>query len=216
MGKIVCLLIATICFLRAEYVTGANSVRSLVGGYEANATSKSKNSRIPSRILENNQSKITKKQTRIPQNNQSKIPQNNSTLKKLEIPKIQKSIISAGKSDEFIFWAKFFTTNNMLSTRVLSISKAMKKSDESEFVRFCELRIPRNFGESELEYFKSNEDALADCFTRSPFVALEYSKYAQNGAKAGANLKTNITQIPLHFIAIFKPFGAIIFAKIEK
>lgn len=129
---------------------------------------------------------------------------------------VEEAPINAQKSDEYIFWAKFFTTNQKLSTRIISISKAMKKSKEGEFEPFCELKKARISSQSELEYFRANEEDLADCFTRLPFYALEYSKYALQNAKQKMNLKTNITQIPIHFIAVFKGHGATILAKIHK
>ena len=104
----------------------------------------------------------------------------------------------------------------MLSTRVIAISKAMKKSDESEFLPFCELRATKVAGQSELEFFRSHEEELADCFTKSPFKVLEYSGYELQSAKQKAKLYTNITQIPIHFIAIFKAQGATILAKISQ
>ena len=104
----------------------------------------------------------------------------------------------------------------MLSTRVIAISKAMKKSDESEFLPFCELRATKVARQSELEFFRSHEEELADCFTKSPFKVLEYSGYELQSAKQKAKLHTNITQIPIHFIAIFKAQGATILAKISQ
>ena len=104
----------------------------------------------------------------------------------------------------------------MLSTRVIAISKAMKKSDESEFLPFCELRATKVAGQSELEFFRSHEEELADCFTKSPFKVLEYSGYELQSAKQKTILHTNITQIPIHFIAIFKAQGATILAKISQ
>ena len=92
----------------------------------------------------------------------------------------------------------------------------MKKSDESEFLPFCELRATKVAGQSELEFFRSHEEELADCFTKSPFKVLEYSDYELKAAKQKAKLYTNITQIPIHFIAIFKAQGATILAKISQ
>lgn len=220
MGKTICLLIALALFLQAEYVKSLqpalantseqNPKKSLdIKGNsrtskstELNA-SKAGNSRIPT--------KTTKPDS---QNSSFKTPLNANGFFKNKQSK--NFTFNAAKSDEYIFWAHFFTTNQILSTRVLAISKAMKKSDESEFEPFCELRATKTAGQSELEFFRLHEEELADCFTKSPFKVLEYSGYELKNAKQRAKLHTNITQIPIHFIAIFKPQGATILAKITQ
>ena len=220
MGKTICLLIALVFFAQAEYVKSLQP--TLQSQEKPQKTPKTtRNSRIPDNKnlskAEQNASNAENSRTHIkpskPQNSQNnRAPLNTSGFSK----NIPTKSLNPAKSDEYIFWAHFFTTNQMLSTRVIAISKAMKKSDESEFLPFCELRATKAAGQSELEFFRSHEEELADCFTKSPFKVLEYSGYELHSAKQKAILHTNITQIPIHFIAIFKAQGATILAKISQ
>lgn len=217
MGKTICLLIALVFLAQAEYVKSLQP--ALQSQEKPQKTPKTtRNSRIPSdkniskAELNAGNSKIRIKPSK-PQNSQNNsTPLNTSGFSKNSPTKS----LNPAKSDEYIFWAHFFTTNQMLSTRVIAISKAMKKSDESEFLPFCELRATKVATQSELEFFRSHEEELADCFTKSPFKVLEYSGYELHSAKQKAILHTNITQIPIHFIAIFKAQGATILAKISQ
>ena len=220
MGKTICLLIALVFLAQAEYVKSLQP--TLQSQEKPQKTPKTtRNSRIPDNKniskAEQNASNAENSRTHIkpskPQNSQNnRAPLNTSGFSK----NIPTKNLNPAKSDEYIFWAHFFTTNQMLSTRVIAISKAMKKSDESEFLPFCELRATKVAGQSELEFFRSHEEELADCFTKSPFKVLEYSGYELQSAKQKAKLYTNITQIPIHFIAIFKAQGATILAKISQ
>ena len=234
MGKTICLLIALVFLAQAEYVKSLQpALQSQEKPQKTPKTtrnsripsdkniSKAENSKIPSdknvSKAELNTSNAGNSKIRIkpskPQNSQNNsTPLNTSGFSKNSPTKS----LNPAKSDEYIFWAHFFTTNQMLSTRVIAISKAMKKSDESEFLPFCELRATKVAGQSELEFFRSHEEELADCFTKSPFKVLEYSGYELKAAKQKAILHTNITQIPIHFIAIFKAQGATILAKISQ
>ena len=220
MGKTICLLIALVFLAQAEYVKSLQP--ALQSQEKPQKTPKTtRNSRIPDNKnlskAELNTSNAGNSRTHIkpskPQNSQNNsAPLNTSGFSK----NIPTKSLNPAKSDEYIFWAHFFTTNQMLSTRVIAISKAMKKSDESEFLPFCELRATKVATQSELEFFRSHEEELADCFTKSPFKVLEYSGYELHSAKQKAKLYTNITQIPIHFIAIFKAQGATILAKISQ
>lgn len=230
MGKTICLLIALVFLAQAEYVKSLQpALQSQEKPQKTPKTtrnsripsdkniSKAENSKIPSdknlNKAENSKILLTPSKQQNSQN--SRIPLNTKNTSGFSKNSPTKSLNPA-KSDEYIFWAHFFTTNQMLSTRVIAISKAMKKSDESEFLPFCELRATKVAGQSELEFFRSHEEELADCFTKSPFKVLEYSGYELNSAKQKAILHTNITQIPIHFIAIFKAQGATILAKISQ
>ena len=230
MGKTICLLIALVFLAQAEYVKSLQpALQSQEKPQKTPKTtrnsripsdknvSKAENSKIPSdknlNKAENSKILLTPSKQQNSQN--SKIPLNTKNTSGFSKNSPTKSLNPA-KSDEYIFWAHFFTTNQMLSTRVIAISKAMKKSDESEFLPFCELRATKVAGQSELEFFRSHEEELADCFTKSPFKVLEYSGYELQSAKQKAILHTNITQIPIHFIAIFKAQGATILAKISQ
>lgn len=220
MGKTICLLIALVFLAQAEYVKSLQP--ALQSQEKPQKTPKTtRNSRIPDNKnlskAELNTSNAGNSRTHIkpskPQNSQNNsAPLNTSGFSK----NIPTKSLNPAKSDEYIFWAHFFTTNQMLSTRVIAISKAMKKSDESKFLPFCELRATKIARQSELEFFRSHEEELADCFTKSPFKVLEYSGYELHSAKQKAKLHTNITQIPIHFIAIFKAQGATILAKISQ
>ena len=230
MGKTICLLIALVFLAQAEYVKSLQP--ALQSQEKPQKTPKTtRNSRIPSdkniskaenskissdknlNKAENSKILLTPSKQQNSQN--SKIPLNTKNTSGFSKNSPTKNLNPA-KSDEYIFWAHFFTTNQMLSTRVIAISKAMKKNDESEFLPFCELRATKVAGQSELEFFRSHEEELADCFTKSPFKVLEYSGYELQSAKQKAILHTNITQIPIHFIAIFKAQGATILAKISQ
>ena len=230
MGKTICLLIALVFLAQAEYVKSLQpALQSQEKPQKTPKTtrnsrissdkniSKAENSKIPSdknlNKAENSKILLTPSKQQNSQN--SRIPLNTKNTSGFSKNSPTKSLNPA-KSDEYIFWAHFFTTNQMLSTRVIAISKAMKKSDESEFLPFCELRATKVAGQSELEFFRSHEEELADCFTKSPFKVLEYSGYELKAAKQKAKLHTNITQIPIHFIAIFKAQGATILAKISQ
>ena len=230
MGKTICLLIALVFLAQAEYVKSLQpalqsqekpqktpkTTRNFRIPSDKNV-SKAENSKIPSdknlNKAENSKILLTPSKQQNSQN--SRIPLNTKNTSGFSKNSPTKSLNPA-KSDEYIFWAHFFTTNQMLSTRVIAISKAMKKSDESEFLPFCELRATKVATQSELEFFRSHEEELADCFTKSPFKVLEYSGYELKAAKQKAILHTNITQIPIHFIAIFKAQGATILAKISQ
>ena len=216
MGKTICLLIALVFLAQAEYVKSLQP--ALQSQEKPQKTPKTtRNSRIPSdknlNKAENSKILLTPSKQQNSQN--SRIPLNTKNTSGFS-KNIPIKSLNPAKSDEYIFWAHFFTTNQMLSTRVIAISKAMKKSDESEFLPFCELRATKVATQSELEFFRSHEEELADCFTKSPFKVLEYSGYELHSAKQKAILHTNITQIPIHFIAIFKAQGATILAKISQ
>lgn len=216
MGKTICLLIALVFLAQAEYVKSLQP--ALQSQEKPQKTPKTtRNSRIPSdkNISKAENSKILLTPSKQQNSQNSRIPLNTKNTSGFSKNSPTKSLNPA-KSDEYIFWAHFFTTNQMLSTRVIAISKAMKKSDESEFLPFCELRATKVAGQSELEFFRSHEEELADCFTKSPFKVLEYSGYELKAAKQKAKLHTNITQIPIHFIAVFKAQGATILAKISQ
>nr|WP_321312562.1 hypothetical protein [uncultured Campylobacter sp.] len=230
MGKTICLLIALVFLAQAEYVKSLQpALQSQEKPQKTPKTtrnsripsdkniSKAENSKIPSdknlNKAENSKILLTPSKQQNSQN--SRIPLNTKNTSGFSKNSPTKSLNPA-KSDEYIFWAHFFTTNQMLSTRVIAISKAMKKSDESEFLPFCELRATKVATQSELEFFRSHEEELADCFTKSPFKVLEYSGYELQSAKQKAILHTNITQIPIHFIAVFKAQGATILAKISQ
>ena len=216
MGKTICLLIALVFLAQAEYVKSLQS--TLQSQEKPQKTPKTtRNSRIPSdkNLSKAENSKILLTPSKQQNSQNSRIPLNTKNTSGFSKNSPTKSLNPA-KSDEYIFWAHFFTTNQMLSTRVIAISKAMKKSDESEFLPFCELRATKVATQSELEFFRSHEEELADCFTKSPFKVLEYSGYELHSAKQKAKLYTNITQIPIHFIAIFKAQGATILAKISQ
>ena len=230
MGKTICLLIALVFLAQAEYVKSLQpALQSQEKPQKTPKTTrnsripsdknlnKAENSKIPSdknlNKAENSKILLTPSKQQNSQN--SRIPLNTKNTSGFSKNSPTKSLNPA-KSDEYIFWAHFFTTNQMLSTRVIAISKAMKKSDESEFLPFCELRATKVATQSELEFFRSHEEELADCFTKSPFKVLEYSGYELKAAKQKAKLHTNITQIPIHFIAIFKAQGATILAKISQ
>ena len=216
MGKTICLLIALVFLAQAEYVKSLQP--ALQSQEKPQKTPKTtRNSRIPSdkNVSKAENSKILLTPSKQQNSQNSRIPLNTKNTSGFSKNSPTKSLNPA-KSDEYIFWAHFFTTNQMLSTRVIAISKAMKKSDESEFLPFCELRATKVATQSELEFFRSHEEELADCFTKSPFKVLEYSGYELQSAKQKAKLHTNITQIPIHFIAIFKAQGATILAKISQ
>ena len=220
MGKTICLLIALVFLAQAEYVKSLQpALRSQEKPQKTPKTTR--NSRIPSdknvSKAELNASNAGNSKIRIKPSKQQNSQNNSAPLNTSGFSKNSPTkSLNPAKSDEYIFWAHFFTTNQMLSTRVIAISKAMKKSDESEFLPFCELRATKIAGQSELEFFRSHEEELADCFTKSPFKVLEYSGYELQSAKQKAKLHTNITQIPIHFIAIFKAQGATILAKISQ
>ena len=133
MGKTICLLIALVFLAQAEYVKSLQP--ALQSQEKPQKTPKTtRNSRIPS---DKNLSKAENSRTHIkpskPQNSQNNsAPLNTSGFSKNSPTKS----LNPAKSDEYIFWAHFFTTNQMLSTRVIAISKAMKKSDESKFFFF--------------------------------------------------------------------------------
>lgn len=216
MGKTICLLIAIALLAQAEYVKSLQP--ALQSQEKPQKTPKTtRNSRIPSdkNISKAENSKILLTPSKQQNSQNSRIPLNTKNTSGFS-KNIPTKNLNPAKSDEYIFWAHFFTTNQMLSTRVIAISKAMKKNDESEFLPFCELRATKAAGQSELEFFRSHEEELADCFTKSPFKVLEYSGYELKAAKQKAILHTNITQIPIHFIAIFKAQGATILAKISQ
>ena len=216
MGKTICLLIALVFLAQAEYVKSLQP--ALQSQEKPQKTPKTtRNSRIPSdkNISKAENSKILLTPSKQQNSQNSRIPLNTKNTSGFS-KNIPIKSLNPAKSDEYIFWAHFFTTNQMLSTRVIAISKAMKKSDESEFLPFCELRATKVATQSELEFFRSHEEELADCFTKSPFKVLEYSGYELQSAKQKAILHTNITQIPIHFIAIFKAQGATILAKISQ
>lgn len=216
MGKTICLLIALVFLAQAEYVKSLQP--ALQSQEKPQKTPKTtRNSRIPSdkNVSKAENSKILLTPSKQQNSQNSRIPLNTKNTSGFS-KNIPTKSLNPAKSDEYIFWAHFFTTNQMLSTRVIAISKAMKKSDESEFLPFCELRATKASGQSELEFFRSHEEELADCFTKSPFKVLEYSGYELQSAKQKAKLHTNITQIPIHFIAIFKAQGATILAKISQ
>ena len=216
MGKTICLLIALVFLAQAEYVKSLQP--ALQSQEKPQKTPKTtRNSRIPDNknLSKAENSKILLTPSKQQNSQNSRIPLNTKNTSGFSKNSPTKSLNPA-KSDEYIFWAHFFTTNQMLSTRVIAISKAMKKSDESKFLPFCELRATKVAGQSELEFFRSHEEELADCFTKSPFKVLEYSGYELQSAKQKAKLHTNITQIPIHFIAIFKAQGATILAKISQ
>ena len=230
MGKTICLLIALVFLAQAEYVKSLQpALQSQEKPQKTPKTtrnsripsdkniSKAENSKIPSdkNVSKAENSKILLTPSKQQNSQNSRIPLNTKNTSGFSKNSPTKSLNPA-KSDEYIFWAHFFTTNQMLSTRVIAISKAMKKSDESEFLPFCELRATKVATQSELEFFRSHEEELADCFTKSPFKVLEYSGYELQSAKQKAILHTNITQIPIHFIAIFKAQGATILAKISQ
>ena len=230
MGKTICLLIALVFLAQAEYVKSLQpALQSQEKPQKPQKTtrnsripsdknvSKAENSKIPSdkNLKKTENSKILLTPSKQQNSQNSRISLNTKNTSGFSKNSPTKSLNPA-KSDEYIFWAHFFTTNQMLSTRVIAISKAMKKSDESEFLPFCELRATKAAGQSELEFFRSHEEELADCFTKSPFKVLEYSGYELKAAKQKAILHTNITQIPIHFIAIFKAQGATILAKISQ
>ena len=216
MGKTICLLIALVFLTQAEYVKSLQP--ALQSQEKPQKTPKTtRNSRIPSdkNISKAENSKILLTPSKQQNSQNSRISLNTKNTSGFSKNSPTKNLNPA-KSDEYIFWAHFFTTNQMLSTRVIAISKVMKKSDESEFLPFCELRATKVATQSELEFFRSHEEELADCFTKSPFKVLEYSGYELHSAKQKAILHTNITQIPIHFIAIFKAQGATILAKISQ
>ena len=216
MGKTICLLIALVFLAQAEYVKSLQP--TLQSQEKPQKTPKTtRNSRIPSdkNVSKAEHSKILLTPSKKQNSQNSSIPLNTKNTSGFS-KNIPTKSLNPAKSDEYIFWAHFFTTNQMLSTRVIAISKAMKKSDESKFLPFCELRATKIAGQSELEFFRSHEEELADCFTKSPFKVLEYSGYELHSAKQKAKLYTNITQIPIHFIAIFKAQGATILAKISQ
>lgn len=223
MGKTICLLIALVFLAQAEYVKSLQP--ALQSQEKPQKTPKTtRNSRIPDNknvskaelnASSAGNSKILLTPSKQQNSQNSRIPLNTKNTSGFSKNSPTKSLNPA-KSDEYIFWAHFFTTNQMLSTRVIAISKAMKKSYESEFLPFCELRATKAAGQSELEFFRSHEEELADCFTKSPFKVLEYSGYELHSAKQKAILHTNITQIPIHFIAVFKAQGATILAKISQ
>lgn len=216
MGKTICLLIALVFLAQAEYVKSLQP--ALQSQEKPQKTPKTtRNSRIPSdkNVSKAENSKILLTPSKQQNSQNSRIPLNTKNTSGFS-KNIPTKSLNPAKSDEYIFWAHFFTTNQMLSTRVIAISKAMKKSDESEFLPFCELRATKVATQSELEFFRSHEEELADCFTKSPFKVLEYSGYELHSAKQKAILHTNITQIPIHFIAIFKAQGATILAKISQ
>lgn len=230
MGKTICLLIALVFLAQAEYVKSLQpALQSQEKPQKTPKTtrnsripsdknvSKAENSKIPSdknlNKAENSKILLTPSKQQNSQNSRISLNTKNTSGFSKNSPTKN---LNPAKSDEYIFWAHFFTTNQMLSTRVIAISKAMKKSDESEFLPFCELRATKVAGQSELEFFRSHEEELADCFTKSPFKVLEYSGYELQSAKQKAILHTNITQIPIHFIAIFKAQGATILAKISQ
>ena len=216
MGKTICLLIALVFLAQAEYVKSLQP--ALQSQEKPQKTPKTtRNSRIPSdkNVSKAENSKILLTPSKQQNSQNSRIPLNTKNTSGFS-KNIPIKSLNPAKSDEYIFWAHFFTTNQMLSTRVIAISKAMKKSDESEFLPFCELRATKVATQSELEFFRSHEEELADCFTKSPFKVLEYSGYELKAAKQKAILHTNITQIPIHFIAIFKAQGATILAKISQ
>lgn len=203
MGKTIFLLIVFFSAVFGEFVGSKNPVRNDSVGipnWNSNQNLKYKKSQNSTSKTAQNLDKNSINQSNLPKAKILNPAQKTMNFKK------------AKKSDEYIFWAQFNSRNQMLSTRIIALSKAMKKSDESEFEPFCVLRAPRFFKESELEYFKRNEELLADCFTRSSFKVLEFSNYALRGA----NLRTNITHIPVNFIAVFKGHGATILAKINK
>lgn len=220
MGKTICLLIALVFLAQAEYIKSLQP--ALQSQEKPQKTPKTtRNSRIPDNKnlskAELNASNAGNSRIRIKPSKPQNLQNNSTPLNTSGFSKnIPTKSLNPAKSDEYIFWAHFFTTNQMLSTRVIAISKAMKKSDESEFLPFCELRATKVAGQSELEFFRSHEEELADCFTKSPFKVLEYSGYELHSAKQKAILHTNITQIPIHFIAIFKAQGATILAKISQ
>lgn len=115
-------------------------------------------------------------------------------------------------SQQYIFWAKYFTTNQILSTHEVAISKAMVKSNLNEFYKICFIKGAKGQNQSEMAYFMAHKSELEDCFINAPMHALEFSRLSLQSA----NMRTNVTLIPLHFIAVFKPSGATILAKTQE
>ena len=157
MGKTICLLIALVFLAQAEYVKSLQP--SLQSQEKPQKTPKTtRNSRIPSdkNISKAENSKILLTPSKQQNSQNSRIPLNTKNTSGFS-KNIPTKSLNPAKSDEYIFWAHFFTTNQMLSTRVIAISKAMKKSDESKFLPFCEIRATKVAGQSELEFFSKSK-----------------------------------------------------------
>lgn len=105
--------------------------------------------------------------------------------------------------EEFIFWAKYSSSNNILKSQIVAISNAMVLSQKDK-VFLCDLNSTKFKNETTLNYLKRNEDELFGCFSSSQILLNETSKFSLKSADAN----THITVVPLRFIVDFKPSGA--------
>ncbi|HDX6330161.1 hypothetical protein [Campylobacter fetus] len=107
--------------------------------------------------------------------------------------------------EEFIFWAKYLSSNSLIKYQNISISKAMVLSKEKGS-KICDIQSSKFNNETTLNYLKRHQEQLFECFINQKVLLKDSSKFKGNSA----NLKTSVTLVPVRFIVEFKPLGATI------
>ncbi|RAZ50646.1 hypothetical protein [Campylobacter hyointestinalis] len=108
--------------------------------------------------------------------------------------------------EEFIFWAKYSSSNNLIKSQNIAISKAMVLSPAHRKTFLCEIDSFKFENESTLSFLKRNQEKLFECFDSSDILLNDTIKLNMNHIYS----HTSVTLLPIRFIVDFKPLGAII------
>ncbi|WP_185940081.1 hypothetical protein [Campylobacter hyointestinalis] len=108
--------------------------------------------------------------------------------------------------EEFIFWAKYSSSNNLIKSQNIAISKAMVLSPTYRRTFLCEIDSFKFENESTLSFLKRNQEKLFECFASSDILLNDTVKLNMNRIYS----HTSVTLLPIRFIVDFKPLGVII------
>ena len=108
--------------------------------------------------------------------------------------------------EEFIFWAKVDTKNQIVAFEEISFSKAMTLSTNPKPKFLCQIDAFKDENTTTLGFLNLHKDEIFDCFALKKVMI----KNELNVKNAQVTNASNLKILPVRFMVEFKPKSAII------
>ncbi|MBR8461941.1 hypothetical protein KDE13_01150 [Campylobacter sp. faydin G-140] len=109
-------------------------------------------------------------------------------------------------SEEFIFWAKLSSQNNIIISQEIAFSKAMTRTKSSSLKFLCQIDGVKDENTTAEQFLNLYKDKVFDCFLGTKVGIFSEFKNENNIITQTSDLKI----YPINFIIEFKPNSAII------
>nr|WP_196779746.1 hypothetical protein [Campylobacter concisus] len=108
--------------------------------------------------------------------------------------------------EEFIFWAKVDTKNQIVAFEEISFSKAMTLTPSPQPKFLCQIDAFKDENTTTLGFLNLHKDEIFDCFALKKVMIKNELNVKNSQVTNASNLKI----LPVRFMVEFKPKSAII------